>query len=437
MQLKDIFKISARYILRYKRRYVFLFAALVFGFCIVTVIISLKDGMSQAVYDAAQGHYAGDIVFAGKHYGYGFSAHIDSATADTIIDTVKSSDIDLQNIVLRTLYISDGFLHFNGNPLEIKYLVGVDWETEKPYFDSLNWTDKSDTHKFSGNSIVISTPIASALGAREGDSVIVEIENRSGQKDTTVLIVDGIISDSSIFGYYKAFVDRRMLNNIIGMGENDCSTIGLYIAKKDKTEKIRSILQKDLEGKIPLLPLIYNRDQWSDAEKSFNDGLKVIIITLQVYLSEVSQMLQALNLISYFLYFMMLLIIMVSASVTYRLILRERIKEIATLRAIGAKENDVRGILICESLILSSAAVVGGFLLSLAVLYLMSFISFSWMPSFEIFLKDGRLNAVFHLQALLKNISAIYIVVMAAVYFPALNASRAPLARILSGGSKE
>ncbi|MCL2602501.1 MAG: hypothetical protein FWD91_06775, partial [Treponema sp.] len=55
-------KLGFKYLYRYRRRYSFLMAALVFCFAIVTFITSMKDGMYDNLYHTAQSHYAGDIV---------------------------------------------------------------------------------------------------------------------------------------------------------------------------------------------------------------------------------------------------------------------------------------------------------------------------------------------------------------------------------------
>ncbi|GMO46738.1 MAG: hypothetical protein Ta2B_28430 [Termitinemataceae bacterium] len=439
MKTKDIFDLSIKYLFRYRRRFLFLFSALAFGFCIVTVIVSLKDGMSDAAYNSAQGHYAGDIVFNGRHKGYGVSRHLTQDSIEIIKDEInqkiENKEIDLQRVVYRTSYSSFN-IFFNGESLELKYFIGVDWKNEEPYFKDLNFADHElDIENLNENSIIISKPTALQLGAKVGDSVLVEIDNRYDQKNTIELIVGGIVIDNSIFGYYKAFTDRKTLNKLIGNEENDCSSIGLYLSNKNKIEPYRQVFQKDLENKIRLSPLFFTRDEWSNA--NYDTGLTVEILTIKVFISEISQILQAINLLALFLYVMMLLIILVSASVTYRLILNERTKEIATMRAIGAESGALRCMLVVEALLLASASLLVGFFLALLVNWGMSFLSFDWMPGFEIFLKNGKLTAVYKIAALLKNIAAVYIVVFIAVYFPVLRASNARLPLMLSGNVKE
>ena len=58
-------KLGKKYLLRYRKRYIFLFISLVFSFGLITFFTSSKDSMYDSVYFSAQSHYAGDIIAAG------------------------------------------------------------------------------------------------------------------------------------------------------------------------------------------------------------------------------------------------------------------------------------------------------------------------------------------------------------------------------------
>jgi putative ABC transport system permease protein len=153
-----------------------------------------------------------------------------------------------------------------------------------------------------------------------------------------------------------------------------------------------------------------------------------------VYLSEVSDLLEAMSIITYFLYAMMLLIIFVSALVTWRLVLRERSRELGTMRAIGFYGADLRYVLIMETLGLGVCSLLTGFLFSRFLSWLVTCIPFSWFPSFEIFMKDGKLESLYLPGTMLINTAAIFGVLIAAVWEPAFRSSRDPLPAMLSGG---
>ncbi|MDR1363031.1 MAG: FtsX-like permease family protein [Spirochaetaceae bacterium] len=437
MKTKDQWLLAAKYVVSYRKRYLFLFCALSFGFCIISVIGSLKDGMAEALYYSARNHYSGDIIIAGFEKEMKSDNHIYAETIPLIQEKIKETGIKPDKEIMRTMQNQDSFIHYNGAAAPLKYVVGVDWEAERDYFDTLNFVEGEASADLNDETIIISLPIAAQLGARLGDIVLLETETLYGQKNTNFFTIGGIIDDRSIFGYFKVFAPRRAINNIIGFAPDDCSTIGLFFDDTKEVETKREKLQKALSGVIPLRPLVYDRDEF-DHEQDWNwSGVMFFLLTIPVYISEVSQMLQALNILSYFLYVMTLLIILVSAGVTYRLILHERIKEIGAMRAIGFYEKDIRRVLVIETFILASVSLITGFCFTLILNGIVSCLPFSWFPGFDIFLKNGKLLALYDPAATGINIAAIYVILFVAVYMPAFRSSRSLLPEMLSGGFKE
>jgi ABC-type lipoprotein release transport system permease subunit len=437
VKVKELCNLAAKYVVSYRRRYLFLFSALVLGFCIISVIGSLKDGMADAIYYSAQNHYSGDIIIAGFEKELSADHHIYAETLPLIRQKIAESGVNPDREILRTMQTNaDNTIYYNGNAVPLKYVAGVDWAAETDYFNSLNFTEGSPSPDFDDSTILISAPVAAYIGAHTGDMVLLETETLHGQKNTAFFTIGGIVDDRSLFGYYKSFVSRRALNAVIGFAADDCSTVGLLFNKRAGLEAKRKKLQSLLEADIPMRPLVYDRDGFADQQDWDWTGVMFFLLTVSVYVSEVTQILQALNIIAYFLYVMMLLIILVSAGVTYRLILHERTKEIGTMRAVGFYEKDIRRVLLVESFTLATLSLVTGFCLTLFVNWIISRLSFSWFPSFEIFLKNGRLLALYSPLAVALNVAAIYVILAVAVYVPSFRLSRAPLPEMLSGAHK-
>jgi ABC-type antimicrobial peptide transport system permease subunit len=267
-----------------------------------------------------------------------------------------------------------------------------------------------------------------------GDSLVLEVDTRWGQKNTGVFIVGGIVEDSTIFGYYKVFVDRVTLNRLLLIDDEDCSMAGIFIKDRRDVEKKRILLQGELENRIQTGPIVYDRDELSRAGGVPFEGIRVFLLTIPVYLSEVADLLGALNIVTYFLYVMMLIIMMVSALVTYRLILRERRRELGTMRAIGFYGADIRFVLMLETLGLALVSLVAGVFMALVLQWAVTFIPFSWFPSFEIFLDDGKLRTLYLPGTVLVNVLAVFISLFLAALAPVFRSSREPLPGMLSGG---
>jgi len=424
-----LFKLGVKYLHRYRRRYGFLLIALVFCFAVVSFITSTKDGMYENVYFAAQSHYAGDIIVRG--YGRNF-LHNDEITS--ILETAKLSGINPAHIVFRTMSFESGVVFFNGNSVNLKYAIGCEWENEEHLFSKMEFSSPVNSI-LDDDSIILSSPVAEQLGVKTGDSIILEVDNIFRQKNTGRFIVKGIVNDVSIFGYYKAYVSRLTLNRLLLLNDDDCSTIGFFFKNAQVTERNRRILHSALIDKFTMGPLVNDRDglERGITGRGSWDHMKLFLLTLPVYLSEVSDLLDAMNIVTYFLYGMMLIIIFASASVTYRLILHERAKEMGVMRSIGFFGGDLRIVLWTEVIILGIISLTAGFLLAFLLNFSASFISFSWFPSFEIFLKGGKLTPLYSVSTVLVNILFTLLILAAAVIVPSLRASKKNLPSLLSG----
>ena len=435
MKLSALFKISLKYLWRYKRRYLFLFLALGFGFGVLTVISSLKDGIKENLYLSAQSHYAGDITALGYEKDSHTNIHLTRHEQEAIFASAQAVSLDPVSVAVRTTLQGrkEGSIFFNGMAASLKYIVGVDWEAEKTYFDKLSYTEQPLS--LDSDSILLSLPIATELGILKGDSIILEVLTTTGQKNTGIFVVGGIIKDSSFFGYYKVFISRLSLNRLIGFADEDCSIIGFSLKDQKNVEQKRKLLYTNLAEKITTGPLVYDRDSFNRETKNLKTGINVFLITLPVHLSELAQLIGAVDLASYVLFGMMLTIIMVSAAVTCSLILHERTKETGTMRAIGFQESDVRLVLYLEIAAMAFFSLAAGFFLALLINRFLSLTSFSWFPGFEVFMQDGRLAPRYLLGTVVVNIMITGCALALAIGGTIFRNSRNPLSEMLSGGA--
>jgi ABC-type lipoprotein release transport system permease subunit len=433
MKLPRLLSLSLKYLFRYRRRYLFLFFALSFSFGIVTLLTAIRDGMSGNVYNSAQAHYAGDIIAAGYNNETVLPHYLSAEDAKTVFEALDAANIAHPlHVVRRTIFGDRGVIYHNGIALRLKYVTGVNWKNEASYIEGLSFTE--GPLALNDDTILLSVPAAEQLGARAGDRITLEVETRWGQKNTRTFIVGGIIDDSTIFGYYKVFVSLEILNGLTLLGEDECGIIGIYVADRNDVERQRLLLQGELEKRIPTGPIVHNREELEKARSVPFTGTKIFLLSIPVYLSEVADLLDAMNLIAYFLYIMMLVIIFVSALVTYRLVFHERRRELGTMRAIGFFGVDIRFVLLLETLALALFSLAVGMLLALLFQWAVTFIPLSWFPSFEIFLEDGKFSARYLPGTMAVNVLAVIVTLAVAAAEPLWRVSREALPALLNGG---
>jgi putative ABC transport system permease protein len=437
MKFIKMFELAIKYLIRYRRRYLFLFIAMGFGFFLITFITSVKDGMTENAYLTAQSHYAGDLVVTADDATIDESNRIKGWETEIIIDAVQKTNLNPDRVVYRTIYDDEAVVYYNGTGVPLKYVTGVDWENEKYFFENVTYqTAPIESLDIDENSMILSSPVAEKLGLRAGDSVILEHPTIQGYKNTHVFVVRAIMQDESIFGYYKAFVSRKVLNGIIGFNEDDCYSIGLLFNDRNGIDEKEKTLYAELSQHLQMRGLVSSREELDEAKEEKWEGSLFFILTMKVYLSEVAELLGALNIITYFLYVVMLLIIFVSASVTYRLILYERTREIGTMMALGFYGTDIRKILLLETICLGIVSLAAGFILSSLASGALSFFEFTSIPSFEIFTKDGSLVPLYQIRTIGINVVAVFCILFPAVWFPVYTLSRSSLSGMLSGGMK-
>lgn len=432
MSLLSSLRLALRYLRGYFRRFIFLFLALAFGFAIITLTTSLSAGMTRSVYRASQNHYGGQVFILGYDKDAGTMIRVDKDAQ--ILEAVAASGLKPDRMVRRTNVFRDGILYFNGTAVRQKNVLGIDWAAERQDFFHLDWTVPPVGDPSGRDWILLSEPVARQLGAREGDCVVLEVRTRYGQRNTGTFVVRGILRDSSIFGYFKCFVDRGRLNGLISYSPDEYSSLGLYFQDPRSLPEKTDRLYDALQSRVPTGPRIRDKNDLTVQQGKSWKGVRYFAISLNVYVSQVGDLLTAMELLSYFVYIAITVIVLVSILVTYRLILYERTRELATLRALGSGSGAVRQVLVLEALFLFLVSMATGFALAVTAGYGASFLSLKSIPGFEIFLTKGKLAPVYEPKTVILNFLILLGITVPGVILPAFRFSRIPLSTSLSGG---
>jgi putative ABC transport system permease protein len=421
MPLSVLVRLAFKYLLSHARRYAFLSAAIALGFSVITVMTGLGTGMERNVYRASEQHYAGHLFVVG--YWFNDSNRSYSSLSDDnetpVLEAIEASGIKPVKIVRRTNYFKEGTLYFGGTGVRQKNIFGVDWDAEKETLSALDFAEGGfGTDGPGADGIFLSEPVARKLQVRVNDDVQMTVNTKTGQRNLGTFVVRGIFRDESIFGYYKSYVDRRSLNRLLNVGENTWSTLGIYLPPGKIRDTAPEMLYKQLVSRVQMAPLVTDKDQMTTIMRDRWKGIRYLLVPLPIYISQVSDLLEAMNLISYFLYVMIVLIILVSISVTYKLIVNERITEIGTMRAIGFQKPEMLSLYLVEALLLYSFSMTAGFLLSVVILQVISRLSFSSIPGIELLMDKGRLTADFTAKSVILNVVLLLVITVPAVLAP-------------------
>ncbi len=386
-----IFWLAGRNLNRQKRRYVLLVLAAIFGFAIVTIAQALVAGLAKNLNDGGSRYYGGHILVHGRSN----TNNLDLVKDEALIRTaIAQSGIDqIRAIVRRTHVYDTGFLFFNGERRPLRRIIGLDWSAASPVLNDLSYLAGGPQNVFSKTGILVSSQTAKNLDLRLGDDVILQAPMVAGPINTINLVVAGIFRDASIFSAYTVYMDRSALNELIRLPEEDYNNLGIYL---EETRDIRANTLKisqalSLSG-LKTFDYGKDRNHYMNQLSQVWDGWRYAVLSVEDHLYQLRSLFEAIELVTWFFLALMFGIITIGVLNTYRIIVRERVKEIGTMRALGMKRQRISNLFLIEAFLLSSIGIVGGTLLGFLGLLLVQNIDLSHLSGFDIFLYRGKLS---------------------------------------------
>ena len=371
-------------------RYRVLLLALSLDVALFTFVLGLVGGITATIQEKAARYFAGDVAV--QQFGPWQETQIQDPLA--VEEALSSLDVPVLATSRRSVYyqVNTARLFFAGDSVAQRRLTGVEWELEQAILSRMTLTEGLVPDGQDPLAILVSTAIARELGLRAGDEVLLSLVTQSGQSNTVFLIVRGIFAESSFFGY-TSYLDRKVLNGLMGVAEDSVNEMGIYLRNRSDQRIAAEQVWSSLASLGERFPVLYNREQRDAERAATNDVPRFAVLALDAQLAEIKDLLDALTLLSAGIITLFALLVMIGVSNTYSILVYERTKEIGTLRALGLTKPRVTGLFLAESLCLglSGAAIglVGGVGLLSLVRYLTDFSQQSWA---DLFLVQGRLD---------------------------------------------
>ncbi len=159
-------------------------------------------------------------------------------------------------------------------------------------------------------------------------------------------------------------------------------------------------------------------------ERQFkSDLLNVDVITMYEGADFILKLEGVLNLVTIIAVLLLFFIILVGVINTLRMTIKERTREIGTVRAVGMQKNDVRNSFIMETLLLTAFSCIAGTVLGIIMMWILGSIQFDINNALSMILKDKHLFFKLNPMAILINFVLIMAISGITAYFPARRAA--------------
>ena len=283
--------------------------------------------------------------------------------------------------------------------------------------ESGKWFRDRDTDQ-----VVLSERAAEELGLSEGDAVTLRYRSihatESVEQSFKVAAVvsakdnsPGIDAWLSEAGFYRVYLGDLPQQRVLTGGE-----------------KLSDEWKAVLAPEFRVLPRTATGDDLMKKNQQLRKtnffGPAIDVRTMYESASQVLELEGALNLITLIAVLILFLIILTGVVNTLRMTIRERTREIGTMRAIGVRSADVRNVFLLETFQLAAFSALAGLLLAFIVMAILSSFRIDTQSVLGIFLSKKKLYFLPQFSDIVRNIVMILVISTATAYFPSRRAAK-------------
>jgi putative ABC transport system permease protein len=278
--------------------------------------------------------------------------------------------------------------------------------------------------------IIIFASQAKQLKVDVGDQLTLRTETFTGQSNTVDVTVVAVARDLGPFSSWSSFVHRDVVTELYQWKPDVSGALQVYLKNIDDAEvamgKLRAAFEKKGLGVIDHESQpFFMKFQTIQGEDWL--GQKLDITTWRDESSFLLWVVTGIQTVSFFLLALLTIIIVIGIMNTTYIAVRERTREIGTLRAIGLSRGGVLSLFLIESLLLGLAATTLGAVFGAAVASLLELAELRFDAEA---LRMVLLSDVLHMKAeplsLVQAVVTFTFITGISALLPALRASRVP-----------
>jgi putative ABC transport system permease protein len=267
------------------------------------------------------------------------------------------------------------------------------------------------------------------LKVKVGDAITISAQTPRGVANTIDCRVVAIAKDVGLLSQWSVFISSDSLRSLYQMRPDVTGAIHLHLkpTAQHQLPRLAARLRTSLEkagyrlmdpDPRPFFMKMQNvsREQWT--------GQKLDVTTWEDELSFMMWTLKALDGLTFILMLILLGIVVMGIMNTMWIAIRERTKEIGTLRAMGMQRPSVVRMFFLESLLLGLLGSCAGVALGAALAALLNLAHIHVPLSVQIFLMSDTLKLTLLPRSLVGALALVAAVTAAASLFPSLRAAR-------------
>ena len=258
--------------------------------------------------------------------------------------------------------------------------------------------------------ILIFDEQAKRLGVRAGDQLTLSAYTLRGVANTLDVRVVAVAKNIGLLSSFNTFVPEVTLRTLYQLNDDSTGFVLVYLKDPKQVPVVQERLRRVLGEAGNLLMEPDPRAFWfkfQDVNREGWTGQKLDVTTWEDEISFIQWSITAITWLSYTLVGILLVIIAVGLMNTLWISIRERTREIGTLRAIGMQRERVLAMFLVESFLLSAAAAVAGVVVGLALCAALNAAHIHAPAALQLFLMREELHLLVRPSAIFGSLALI------------------------------
>jgi putative ABC transport system permease protein len=269
---------------------------------------------------------------------------------------------------------------------------------------------------------------AKRLAVGVGDVLTISAPTARGVNNTADVRVAVVARDVGLLSSFSAFIQHDTLRQLYGLNAATTGAIHVYLEDPADAGAVASrlrgalaeggwrVMEPDAQPYWMKLMQTVPSEDWT--------GQKIDVTTGDDEMGQFKQFILALRIVTGLLVTILMIVVVIGILNTLAIAVRERTKEIGTLRAIGMQRRKVLWLFVLETALLGFLGTAAGALAAAGIALALNAAGIVLPTAVQVFLAMEELNVLLDPAAIAVNVFALTAVTVIASVFPALRAAR-------------